>query len=280
MKNQNLKRSSVIALSALLVLGITEATSYASSVTASAQMSWASLTITGTGSATVYNPTPTTWTSSWSRAGTFDQWTIPSDVYDVSDFQTGIVATIAESEIGTSSPLSAYALAKTDTVSGQKNIIATASAFATNYEDYSAIATAQRDRYYQVTGSGSLIFSIDYTLDDITIDASDGYGWADILAFTNLTRYNATTEKWDNITAGFVTQEKVSGLIEFDDYIYGPQSGTIAFTYAATAGQYLHFGAGVKVKASAASAVPVPGAVWLLGSGLLGLISIRRKSAK
>ena len=167
MKIQNWKRSSAVALSTFLFFGIAEGISYASSVTATSQMSWASLTITGTGSAIVYNPT--TWTSSWSRSGTFDQWTIPSNVYDVSDFRTGIVATIAESEIGTSSPLSAHALAKTDTVSGQKNIIATASAFATNYEDYSAIATAQRDQYYQVTGSGNLIFSIDYTLGTTTI---------------------------------------------------------------------------------------------------------------
>ena len=113
-----------------------------------------------------------------------------------------------------------------------------------------------------------------------TIDASDGYGWSDILAFTNLTRYNTSTGKWDNISAGFVTKENVSGLIGFDDYIFGPQSGTITFTYTATKDEYLHFGAGVKTKASATSAVPLPGAVWLLGSGLLGMIAIRRKSAQ
>jgi len=276
MKIQNWKRSSAIALSAFLFFGITEGTSYASSVTASAQMEWASLKIEGTGATIVYNPT--TWTSSWSRAGTFAQWTIPSNVYGVNNFQTGIVATIAESEIGASLPHSAYALAKTDTVSGKENIIAAASAFATNYEEYSAIATAQRDQYYQVTGNGNLIFSINYTLGNITIDASDGSGWADILSFSYLTRFNAITKEWDNIT-GFVIDEIETGLIDYND-VFDSRSGTLTFTYDATEDEFLHFGAGVKVKASAASAVPVPGAVWLLGSGLLGMIAIRRKSAQ
>lgn len=269
------QRTSAITVSAFLLLGISEGSADAASVSANAEMSWASLQITGTGAVIAYNPT--TWTSSWSRAGAFAQWTIPATPYKSSDLRTGIVVTLAESE-RVNAFGEAYALARTDTVPGERNIIATASAFATNYEDFSAIATAQRDRYYQVTTTGKLTFSINYTLDSINIDASDGYGWADILAFTNLTRYNATTGNWDKITAGYVTREKVTDLIEFDDYIYGPKSGTITFSYLATAGQYLHFGAGVMAKASAASAVPVPGAVWLLGSGLLGLIAIRRKS--
>ncbi|MEW6289332.1 MAG: hypothetical protein AB1545_05700 [Thermodesulfobacteriota bacterium] len=271
------QRTSAITVSAFLLLGISEGSADAASVSANAEMSWASLQITGTGSASVFIPDAGTWKSSWSRAGAYAQWTIPADPYKSSDLRSGIVVTLAESEMTTAFG-EAYALARTDTVPGEKNIIAAASAFATNYEDFSAIATAQRDIYYQVDKSGSLTFSINYTLDSISIDAADGSGWADILAFTNLTRYNATTGNWDKIRAGYVTKEKVTDLIEFDDYIYGPKSGTITFSYTATAGQLLHFGAGVMAKASAASAVPVPGAVWLLGSGLLGLIAIRRKS--
>lgn len=276
MKIKYWQRAGATTLSAFVILGISAGSSQAASVSANVDMQWASRQITGTGSVILYNPT--TWTSSWSRAGAFAQWTIPADIYKSNDLGTGIVLTLAESKKANAYGES-YALATTDTVPGEKNIIASASAFATNYEDFSAIATAQRDTYYKVTSSGSLTFSIDYTLDNISIDTKDGYGWADILAFTNLTRYNATTGNWDKINAGYVTREKTTDLIEFDDYFYGPQSGTITFTYAATAGQYLHFGAGVMAKVSAASAVPVPGAVWLLGSGLLGLIAIRRKSA-
>jgi len=268
------QRASAITVSAFLLLGISEGSADAASVSANAEMSWASLQITGTGSVTLYEPT--TWTSSWSRAGAYDQWTIPADPYQSSDLRIGIVGTLAEAD-KVNAFGEAYGLAKTDTVPGERNIIATASAHATNYEDFSAIATAQRDRYYEVKSSGSLTFSINYTLDNISIDAADGYGWADILAFSNLSRWNTTTETWDTIRAGDVTRTK---YIEFDDYIYGPKSGTIAFTYTATAGQYLHFGAGVMAKASAMSAVPVPGAVWLLGSGLLGMIAIRRKSSQ
>ena len=37
-------------------------------------------------------------------------------------------------------------------------------------------------------------------------------------------------------------------------------------------------GCGLAVRSGQVSAVPVPGAIWLLGSGLLGLIGIRRKA--
>jgi hypothetical protein len=284
MKIQYWKRSSAIIISSLFVIGFAEGKALASSVSASAQMSWASLQITGSGSAVIYNPPTTTWSSSWSRVGTSNQWEIPS--YDIDNFQFGIVATSASfNEPAAISPSLASATAKTDLVPGQENLIATVSLEATNYEKYSAIATAQRDIFYHVTGSGTLTFSINYTLNDININASDGYAWADILAYTYLTRHNDSTGNWDPIT-GFVTREQQSesgsltnpNLIVFDDYYYNdPLTHTLSFTYTATADEYLHFGAVVKAKATAQSAVPIPGAVWLLGSGLLGIIATRRK---
>jgi hypothetical protein len=45
------------------------------------------------------------------------------------------------------------------------------------------------------------------------------------------------------------------------------------------AGQSIDFSAVVSAQSEVAT-VPVPGAVWLLGSGLIGLYGIRRKSSK
>ncbi|MBI4793641.1 MAG: hypothetical protein HY789_13135 [Deltaproteobacteria bacterium] len=272
MKNGKWKKMYSMALTAFLSAVITEGTTHAASVTSAARMQWSSLTIAGTGSsATVYNPT--TWSSSWSRSGGFANWTIPANTYTADDFRTGIVGTNAESSMLPS----AYALAKTDTIAGQGNIIAQASLSAVNYEECSAIATAQRDQYYHVTGTGKLIFSINYQLDGITIDAADGYGWADAFAFTTLTRYDAANQEWDNIPVGFVIKDQASPLVEYTDDLFDPTSGTISFSYDATNDEYLHFGAGVKVRASAMSAVPLPGAVWLLGSGMMGMAAFRRK---
>ena len=60
-------------------------------------------------------------------------------------------------------------------------------------------------------------------------------------------------------------------------WVFGPEKGY----------QYYYFyegwspssNEGLAVHTGTVSAVPVPGAVWLLGSGLLGLIGIRRKTA-
>lgn len=42
----------------------------------------------------------------------------------------------------------------------------------------------------------------------------------------------------------------------------------------------LHLGYGLAVHSGDVSAVPIPGAVWLLGSGLIGIVGIRRKIKK
>ena len=282
MKNLKTKRFFTTLAVAGMALAVSATTSHADIerygvfATASAQVGWDSLSISGTGTLVNYTGISP---YSWSRAGTFSQYLIPNDTYDDSDFKNGIVYTSAQSQIGSGFPLSAYGSGVTDVVPSEYNMITDASAFADSYlEEYSAIGTAPRGQYFQVTGSGTLTFSIDYELTDIYVDSSaGGKAWAKVMAWSFLRKWTGTG--WDDVT-GFVIEEQSSGDIIDYWYSFGPETGTLSFNYAATAGEYLHFGAGSTSVVSVQSTVPVPGAVWLFGTGLVGIIAIRRKSSQ
>jgi len=269
MKNTTWQQSSLIVLSFLLLTGFTEETSQASSVSVGAEISWSSLSITGTGQVSVYNPT--SWTSSRSRAGTYTEWAIPTNPYVFNSSDLGIGYDFDTYAI--SNNMNAESFAETN----PDFIITSAMLSAAQYDECSSISTAQRDIYYNVTSSGNVNFSIDYSL-DMDIDATDGYAWADVLAFTYLSHYNPTTNQWEIVNS--ITEENaLTNIVSFEDYTYNIDSGQITFSYYATSGEYLHLTAGVTAKASTASAVPVPGAIWLLGPGLAGLIAFRRRNA-
>jgi hypothetical protein len=82
----------------------------------------------------------------------------------------------------------------------------------------------------------------------------------------------------------FVTMESANtdfaiDLGSFEFYDFSGQYGEI-ITVPFLATQTVDAAGSHVLVDFAPSAVPIPGAVWLLGSGLLGLVTIRRRRAK
>lgn len=80
--------------------------------------------------------------------------------------------------------------------------------------------------------------------------------------------FTSTFGTADGISSGITDWEQITHTFE----ITNPGDFTIAFAASGTANKLGGFIDNVEL-----NAVPIPGAVWLLGSGLLGLIGIRRK---
>ena len=59
--------------------------------------------------------------------------------------------------------------------------------------------------------------------------------------------------------------------MKFFDAMTGPDSGIVFGTGGTDYAPYLSV---------TVSSIPIPGAVWLLGSGLIGIVGIRRKYKK
>ncbi|MBG0790002.1 MAG: hypothetical protein H0S80_05825 [Desulfovibrionaceae bacterium] len=126
--------------------------------------------------------------------------------------------------------------------------------------------------------SGTAAFSLDYTY--AANAGAEYWGWAEghyDLSFTLLER----------MAAGIVGMRTVGyDVLEGDVYmpaiatpIFDADSGTLCFTADLLADSYyvLVFTAEAKSLASAATATPIPGALWLLGSGLIGLLGVQRR---
>ncbi|MGO9174586.1 MAG: VPLPA-CTERM sorting domain-containing protein [Desulfobaccales bacterium] len=74
-------------------------------------------------------------------------------------------------------------------------------------------------------------------------------------------------------TAGFVVNPDINFI---QDYYYYPANGALTFPNG-TAGFTAAEGGGIFGPNFSTTAVPIPGALWLLGSGLVGLAGLRRK---
>ena len=113
-------------------------------------------------------------------------------------------------------------------------------------------------------GGGTVDFSIDYSFfQDLDLSGGDAYGYTQ--AWCSLERYDG--ENWVTVVSNV-------GANSLDD----PFSDSLSITYDAGSYDYLIFRAGVgSLSAASAAAVPVPGAVWLVGSGLVGLAGLRKK---
>jgi len=91
-----------------------------------------------------------------------------------------------------------------------------------------------------------------------------------------LTDWTATTDGWEQtpgtlISSNLSTDKKtLSWLVAQSDVLFQ------TFWFA---GQVTNSGSGADLGKTAVSATPIPGAAWLLGSGILGLVALRRKKA-
>jgi len=99
---------------------------------------------------------------------------------------------------------------------------------------------------------------------------ADGDGNYDILF-----NYNPSTKALQNLTSQTYLIAGVSG-ISTGDFNFGSVGGALGSWNAAVHVQNTPSG-GSGSGWVGGSPVPIPGAVWLLGSGLIGLVGIRRK---
>ncbi len=287
-------RKSVLLVLVLLLFGAVSALAgvegrYSDTVYSSnsATIDWSSLSISG-GSLSTYGSY-----YSWSRSYATDAWFLPispTKEYSNSGQQYAAV-TNASSTIGAAPD---YASATGSTSSSTISAIATAEVSVSG-DAFAADGLAQRGQVYVLGGStGTYTFSIDYNFLSQTLLADAGYAYGYVRAWAQLRLYNWDTEVYDHI--GKLTTVVSTDNISLSNFTLTPLLDcTLTLLFDPTLsdlilrdpiaydrygyGQYIMFETGVDARSAVMKAdnpVPIPGAVWLLGSGLLGLVGIRR----
>ncbi len=109
--------------------------------------------------------------------------------------------------------------------------------------------------YYVVNGASDAFFNLSYVNTIQNVDNSGGSALGNLWAWGQILDANG-----NSLTGG---------------YVYGA-NGNLQLTSAANTGDWIYLQAGVG-SFSEASAVPLPGAIWLMGSGLLSLLGFRKK---
>ncbi len=281
MKKNKMLNPKVIVFGSLLLWAFGATTSYAVmvgvsgsgvEVGASASMDWDSLSF-GSGVSVYPDSSP----YSWSRARSINTWEA-GGAYD-SDSKNAITDTSASSVTGA---LPIGGASATGSTSGSGSLtIATGSTTVAGIsgEQFYAEGKAQRGQVFYVNTTGAISFDISYNIKGMNVLADNGYAWGYNRAWSQLSFWNGTSGKWELIGSPLAYVQN-SGLIDHESYYMAAVDDVLALDYgAATAGQYLLFEAGVDSQTSALNdtPVPIPAAAWMLGAGLCGLMSLRKK---
>jgi len=163
----------------------------------------------------------------------------------------------------------------------QLSLLATAKSGPTGSDMPTAIGSAAVSMSYTYTGAGGeLTFSLPYSLNlslmasGVPLTPSTAYGFSSIdfimtqngQAIETQEFYMSTLKKNGKFLNFPDAGDLNAGTYDFNVTFRTGDSGTIDFrTYATT---------------SATQPVPIPGAIWLLGTGLVGLVGIRRRQSK
>ncbi|MBU4262246.1 MAG: VPLPA-CTERM sorting domain-containing protein [Proteobacteria bacterium] len=148
---------------------------------------------------------------------------------------------------------------------------------------YTADAASWRNGVFSVSATSTYTFSIDYSFSQsLAISGSPG-SYADALSYIYCTLHEWNGTSWDLVESPLIDyRNSLVGDVEvpYTSSVYDTGIQTFSFEHELESGKYYNFTGGGYTYSGAETPVPIPGAVWLLGSGLLGMIATRRKSAQ
>lgn len=125
---------------------------------------------------------------------------------------------------------------------------------------------ASVDFFYKETTAGTLVYMVDYfvKLGSINKDGQDYFFYA-VADISQMEKTKLTGELYEEARANI-----------------GAPVGTPLYGWFAKPGASVHFKFDIVVtdKDMAPAAVPVPAAVWLMGTGVAGLVALRRRNGK
>mgnify|MGYP001817467390 FL=1 len=164
-----------------------------------------------------------------------------------------------------------------------------------SYPELNGFAGSYRNLFFTAETDGIVTFSVDYqVVGSISIDQTsyfEDYEWG-AAGYEFLWEAFDATAILNGNPNPFATEDGTNGdallaylgcetSLEFPCLPSIDQTGTIQLTFDVTAGKKYGFGAeGAVWMNTQVNPIPVPAAVWLFGSGLLGLVGIaRRKKA-
>jgi hypothetical protein len=211
-----------------------------------------------------------------SIAGTAPLWrNVPNGswVFDQSFPVVGNTKAVSAINVGGEEGFdAAYAIGET----GSDFIISQSTAMLLTgfYGEYTAAANAQKFQMYSVTSSGSVSFSIHYSLDvdieDIYNNGDDEYGRARVGARLWGTSWDGSAwSPWAILPGTYSSQEMIGDGALTD--------GVLTINYTATANTYIMFHAQADTIASVKNPVPVPPSVLMLLTGCTSLFFMKRR---